>query len=78
MVQTPTSVGVKMDTELVQADALLRIANVLEALQPVIEKLGDDMKEFTRVQSEAFELMTSREDEMRKAMSSAEPAIRQF
>jgi hypothetical protein len=67
-----------MDTELVQADALLRIANVLEALQPVIEKLGDDMKEFTRVQSEAFELMTSREDEMRKAMSSAEPAIRQF
>jgi hypothetical protein len=67
-----------MDTELVAADSLKRIANVLETLQPVIETLGDNMKEFTRVQSEAFELMKAREDEMRRAMSDAEPAIRQF
>ena len=67
-----------MDTELVQADAILRIANVLEALQPVIEKLGDNMAEFTKVQAQAYNLMRAREEEIEKAMRAAEPIIRQF
>jgi len=67
-----------MDTDLVQADAILRIANVLEALQPVIEKLGDNMAEFTRVQAQAYNLMRAREEEIEKAMRAAEPIIRQF
>ena len=56
-----------MDT--VEADAMVRIANVLEVAVPLLEKIADDIQEFTRVQSEAFELMKSREDEMRRAMS---------
>jgi hypothetical protein len=56
-----------MDT--VEADAMVRIANVLEVAVPLLEKIRDDIQEFTRVQSEAFELMKSREDEMRRAMS---------
>jgi len=67
-----------MDTELVTADSLNRIANVLETLQPVIEKLGDDIREFTRVQAVAFELMRAREEEIEKAMRGTEPTIRQF
>jgi hypothetical protein len=67
-----------MDTDLVQADAILRIANVLEALQPVIEKLGDNMAEFTKVQAQAYNLMRAREEEIEKAMRAAEPIIRQF
>ena len=53
----------------VQADAMARIANALEVAVPLLEKIRDDIREFTRVQSEAFELMKSREDEMRRAMS---------
>jgi hypothetical protein len=64
--------------DLVQADAILRIANVLEALQPVIEKLGDNMAEFTKVQAQAYNLMRAREEEIEKAMRAAEPIIRQF
>ena len=56
-----------MDT--VEADAMLRIATTLEIALPLLEKIRDDIQEFTRVQSEAFELMKSREDEMRRAMS---------
>ena len=70
--------GEMMDTDLVQADAILRIANVLEALQPVIEKLGDNMAEFTKVQAQAYNLMRAREEEIEKAMRAAEPIIRQF
>ena len=57
-----------MDPE-VQEDAILRIANALEVAIPLLEKIRDDIQEFTRVQSEAFELMKAREDEMRRAMS---------
>ena len=57
-----------MDT--VEADAMLRIATTLEIALPLLEKIADDIREFTRVQSEAFELMKSREDEMRRAMGS--------
>ena len=53
-----------------QADATLRIANALELAIPLLEKIRDDIQEFTRVQSEAFELMKSREDEMRRVMGS--------
>ena len=56
-----------MDT--VESDAMARIANALEVAVPLLEKIADDVREFTRVQSEAFELMKSREDEMRRAMS---------
>ena len=52
-----------------QADAIARVANALEVALPLLEKIADDVREFTRVQSEAFELMKSREDEMRRAMS---------
>ena len=55
----------------VQADAIARIANALEVAVPLLEKIRDDIREFTRVQSEAFELMKSREDEMRRAVGSA-------
>ena len=55
----------------VQADAMARIANALEVAVPLLEKIRDDIREFTRVQSEAFELMKSREDEMRRAVGSA-------
>ena len=48
---------------------MLRIATTLEIALPLLEKIADDIREFTRVQSEAFELMKSREDEMRRAMS---------
>ena len=58
-----------MDPE-VQADAIVRIANALEVALPLLEKIRDDIQEFTRVQSEAFELMKSREDEMRRVMGS--------
>ena len=57
-----------MDPE-VQANAILRIANAIELAIPLLEKIRDDIREFTQVQSEAFELMKSREDEMRRAMS---------
>ena len=57
-----------MDT--VEADAMLRIATTLEIALPLLEKISDDIREFTRVQSEAFELMKSREDEMRRVMGS--------
>ena len=57
-----------MDT--VEADAILRIATTLEVALPLLEKISDDIREFTRVQSEAFELMKSREDEMRRVMGS--------
>ena len=60
-----------MDTELVQADAIARIANALEVALPLLEKIRDDIREFTRVQSEAFELMKSREDAINRAMGSA-------
>ena len=62
-----------MDTELVQADAILRIANALEETLPLIEQIAAEIKEFTRVQLEAFELMKTREDEMRRAMSNVTP-----
>ena len=55
----------------VQADAMARIANALEVAVPLLEKIRDDIREFTRVQSEAFELMKSREDEMRRVVGSA-------
>ena len=58
-----------MDT--VESDAMVRIANALEVAVPLLEKIRDDIREFTRVQSEAFELMKSREDEMRRAVGSA-------
>ena len=58
-----------MDT--VESDAMVRIANALEVAVPLLEKIADDVREFTRVQSEAFELMKSREDEMRRAVGSA-------
>ena len=54
-----------------QADAIARVANALEVALPLLEKIADDVREFTRVQSEAFELMKSREDEMRRAVGSA-------
>ena len=57
------------DPDLVTADSLKRIANVLETMLPLIERITDDMAEFTRVQAEAFELMKAREDEMRGAMA---------
>ena len=60
-----------MDTELVQADAIARIANALEVALPLLEKIRDDIQEFTRVQSEAFELMKSREEQINRAMGSA-------
>ena len=60
-----------MDTELVQADAIARIANALEVALPLLEKIRDDIREFTRVQSEAFELMKSREEQINRAMGSA-------
>jgi len=55
----------------VQADAMARIANALEVAVPLLEKIRDDIREFTRVQSEAYLLMRSREDEMRRAVGSA-------
>ena len=58
-----------------QADATLRIANALELAIPLLEKIRDDIQEFTRVQSEAYELMRSREDEMRRAMSNVTPDV---
>ena len=60
-----------MDTELVAADSLSRIANALEVALPLLEKIRDDIQEFTRVQSEAFELMKSREEQINRAMGSA-------
>ena len=59
-----------MDPE-VQADAIVRIANALEVALPLLEKIRDDIQEFTRVQSEAFELMKSREEQINRAMGSA-------
>ena len=59
-----------MDTELVAADSLSRIANALEVALPLLEKIRDDIQEFTRVQSEAFELMKSREEQINRAMGS--------
>ena len=58
-----------MDT--VEADAMLRIATTLEIALPLLEKIRDDIQEFTRVQSEAFELMKSREEQINRAMGSA-------
>ena len=55
-----------MDT--VESDAMVRIANALEVAVPLLEKIRDDIREFTRVQSEAFELMKSREEQMAHAM----------
>ena len=63
-----------MDPE-VQADAIVRIANAVELAIPLLEKIRDDIQEFTRVQSEAYELMRSREDEMRRAMSNVTPDV---
>ena len=60
-----------MDTELVAADSLSRIATTLEVALPLLEKIRDDIQEFTRVQSEAFELMKSREEQINRAMSSS-------
>ena len=62
-----------MDT--VESDAIVRIANALEVAVPLLEKISDDVREFTRVQSEAFTLMQSREDEMRRAMSNVTPDV---
>ena len=62
-----------MDT--VEADAMIRIATTLEVALPLLEKIADDIREFTRVQSEAYELMRSREDEMRRAMSNVTPDV---
>ena len=62
-----------MDT--VESDAIVRIANALEVAVPLLEKISDDVREFTRVQSEAFTLMPSREDEMRRAMSNVTPDV---
>jgi len=59
-----------MDPE-VQADAIVRIANAVELAIPLLEKIRDDIQEFTRVQSEAFELMKSREEQINRAMGSA-------
>ena len=56
-----------MDPE-VQEDAILRIANALEVAIPLLEKIRDDIQEFTRVQSEAFELMKSREEQINRVM----------
>ena len=58
-----------MDT--VEADAIIRIATTLEVALPLLEKIADDIREFTRVQSEAFELMKSREEQINRAMGSA-------
>ena len=58
-----------------QADAIARVANALEVALPLLEKIADDVREFTRVQSEAFELMKSREDEMRRVMGTQGPQI---
>ena len=58
-----------MDT--VESDAMVRIANALEVAVPLLEKIRDDIQEFTRVQSEAFELMKSREEQINRAMGSA-------
>jgi len=55
-----------MDT--VEADAIVRIANALEVALPLLEKIRDDIQEFTRVQSEAYLLMLAREEEINKAM----------
>ena len=55
-----------MDT--VEADAIVRIANTLEVALPLLEKIRDDIQEFTRVQSEAFELMKSREEQINRVM----------
>jgi len=52
----------------VQADAMARIANALEVAVPLLEKIADDVREFTRVQSEAYLLMRSREEDINKAM----------
>ena len=52
----------------VQADAIARIANALEVAVPLLEKIRDDIREFTRVQSEAYLLMRSREEDINKAM----------
>ena len=52
----------------VQADAIARIANALEVAVPLLEKIADDVREFTRVQSEAYLLMLAREEEINKAM----------
>jgi len=52
----------------VQADAMARIANALEVAVPLLEKIRDDIREFTRVQSEAYLLMRSREEDINKAM----------
>ena len=62
-----------MDT--VESDAIVRIANAVELAIPLLEKIRDDIQEFTRVQSEAYELMRSREDEMRRAMSNVTPDV---
>ena len=51
-----------------QADAILRIANTLEVALPLLEKIRDEIREFTRVQSEAYLLMRSREEDINKAM----------
>ena len=59
-----------MDPE-VQADAIVRIANAVELAIPLLEKIRDDIQEFTRVQSEAYELMRSREEQINRAMGSA-------
>ena len=56
-----------MDPE-VQADAIVRIANAVELAIPLLEKIRDDIQEFTRVQSEAYELMRSREEQITRAM----------
>ena len=56
-----------MDPE-VQADAIVRIANAVELAIPLLEKIRDDIQEFTRVQSEAFERMKSREEQINRAM----------
>ena len=55
-----------MDT--IEADAMLRIATTLEIALPLLEKIADDIREFTRVQSEAYLLMLAREEEINKAM----------
>ena len=51
-----------------QADAIARVANALEVALPLLEKIADDVREFTRVQSEAYLLMRSREEDINKAM----------
>ena len=63
------------DPDLVIADSLKRIANTLEETLPLIEQMAAEIKEFTRVQLEAFELMKAREDEMRRAMNNVTPDV---